>query len=110
MAVELHRPIANDLEPHPADLRRLDPGSRLRKSPPAPEAAWPEAHPSTASRRPSPSAHQNQPEVEWPWRTSCARHLESDTRRFGNPPSESRLLSFGISPRRRDRNAWSKWR
>jgi hypothetical protein len=34
--------------------------------------------------------------VEWAWRTSCARHLESDTRRFGNPPSESRLLSFGI--------------
>jgi hypothetical protein len=25
-------------------------------------------------------------EVEWAWRTSCTRHLESDTRRFGNPP------------------------
>ena len=24
-------------------------------------------------------------EVEWAWRTSCTRHLESDTRRFGNP-------------------------
>jgi NAD(P)-dependent dehydrogenase (short-subunit alcohol dehydrogenase family) len=36
-------------------------------------------------------------EVEWAWRTSCTRHLESDTRRFGNPPSESRLLSFGIN-------------
>ena len=60
--------------------------ARLRKSPPAPEAAWPEAHPSTALRRPSPSAHQNQPEVELAWRTSRARHLESDTRRFGNLP------------------------
>src|SRR5580704_4047842 len=77
-------------------------GSRRRKSPPAPEAAWPEAHPSTTSRQPSPSAHQNQPEAERAWRTSCARHLESDTCRFGNPPSESRLLSFGIRPQSRE--------
>ena len=53
MGVELHHPIANDLERHPADLRRLESGSRLRKSPPAPEAAT-GLRPilPTASRRP----------------------------------------------------------
>src|ERR1700731_1216127 len=86
MGVELHNPITNDSEPPPPRPSPPPSGSRLRKSRPAPEAAWPEAHPSTTSRRPSPSAHQNQPEVELAWRTSRARHLESDTRRFGNLP------------------------
>ena len=80
-------------ECQPADLSRLRP-ARLRKSLPAPEAAWPEAHPSTALRRPSPSAHQNQSEVELAWRTSRARHLESDTRRFGNLPIQVTLTEL----------------
>ena len=58
------------------------------------------AHPSTASRPPSPSAHQNQSEVEWAWRTSRARHLESDTRRFGNPPIRVTLTELRDKPGR----------
>ena len=97
MGVELDHPIANDLERHPADLRRLGPARavvnrRQRQKPPGLRPIL---------RPPRGSPHHPRikisPKWEWDWRTSCARHLESDTRRSGNPPSESRLLSFGIN-------------
>ena len=50
-------------------------GSRRRDQPPAPEAAWPEARPSTTSAALA-VAHTDQPEVEWASQTCCARHLE----------------------------------
>src|ERR1700734_2763860 len=84
MGVELQHPIANDLEPPPADLRRLGPARavvnrRQRQKPPGLRPIL---------RPPRGSPHHPRikisPKWEWDWRTSCARHLESDTRRFGN--------------------------
>jgi hypothetical protein len=97
MGVELHHPIANDLKRHPADLRRLGAPRAFVKSPPEPKAAAPAARPSIASPTPSPSAHQNQPGAEWAWRTSSARHLESETQPIRESPTKSCLQRFGIS-------------
>ena len=85
---------------HPADLRRpIGPARavvicRQRQKPPGLR----EAHPSTTCAAAlTIRVSSNQPGSGMGMaNASCTRHLESDTRRFGNPPSESRLLSFGI--------------
>ena len=95
MGVELHHPIANDLERHPADLRRLGPARavvnrRQRQKPPGlrpilrPLRGGPN-HP-RIKISPKWNGHGEPPVLA----TLNQTHANSGI------PSESRLLSFGI--------------
>src|SRR5580693_7148174 len=97
MGVELHHPIANDLERHPADLRRLRPARAFvnrgqRQKPPGLRPIL---------RPPCGGPHHPRIKIspKWNWHgeppalaTLNQTHADS-----GISPSESRLLSFGIS-------------
>src|SRR5580693_6692191 len=96
MGVELHHPIANDLERHPADLRRLRPARAFvnrgqRQKPPGLRPIL---------RPPCGGPHHPRIKIspKWNWHgeppalaTLNQTHADS-----GISPSESRLLSFGI--------------
>ena len=85
MRVELQHPVADDLQRHPADLRRLGPrraivNRRQRQKPPSLRPVL-----RLLRRSPHHARRQNQPEAQSAWRTSFVRHLESDNCRFENP-------------------------
>src|SRR6476619_2246773 len=96
MGVELHHPITNDLERHPADLRRLHPARafvnrRQRQKPPGLRPIL---------RPPCGGPHHPRIKIspKWNWHgeppalaTLNQTHADS-----GISPSESRLPSFGI--------------
>src|SRR6476469_8817816 len=97
MGVELHHPIANDLERHPADLRRLGPARAVvnRRQCQKPPGLRPILRPPRGG--PHHPRIKSSPKWNGPGEPPALATLNPDTRRFGNPPSESRLLSFGIS-------------
>src|ERR1700722_7097791 len=96
MGVELHHPITNDLERHPADLRRLRPARAFvnrgqRQKPPG-------LRPILRPPRGGPHHPRIKISPNWNWHgeppalaTLNQTHADS-----GSSPSESRLLSFGI--------------
>ena len=76
LGVVLQHPIPNDLKRHAADLRRpvrLALANRGQRQKP------PGLRLSDRLRRPSPSAHQNQTEVQLAWRTPALATLNQDT-------------------------------
>src|SRR5436305_13845391 len=66
---------------------------------PAPEDGASAPHPSYPWQWRAGPAHQNHPAAGSAWRTSFVRHLESDSRRYGNPQrvtlSETRYKDEG---------------
>ena len=96
LGVELHHPITNDLERHPADLRRLRPARAFvnrgqRQKPPG-------LRPILRPPRGGPHHPRIKISPKWNWHgeppalaTLNQTHADS-----GISPSESRLLSFGI--------------
>ena len=96
LVVELHHPVANDLQGHPADLGRLGPRpavvdrgqgkkpARLRRI-------------LRSLRRRSHQQRRNQPGAGSAWRNSIVRHLELRLNRFANPhPKVKCLQRLGI--------------
>src|SRR5438876_6585573 len=69
-------------------LRRSPPprsASPRHRRRPGPEDGASALHPSYPWQWRAGAAHQNHPAVGSAWRTSVVRHLESDSRRYGNP-------------------------
>src|ERR1700722_10410919 len=97
MGVELHHPITNDLERHPADLRRLRPARAFvnrgqRQKPPGlrPILRPPRGGPHHPRIKIS-------PKWKWPGEPPAPATLNQTHADSGSSPSESRLLSFGIT-------------
>src|SRR6202030_3481708 len=96
MGVELHHPITNDLQRHPADLRRLRPARafvnrRQRQKPPG---LRPILRPSCGG--PHHPRIKISPKWNWHGEPPALATLNQTHADSGISPSESRLLSFGI--------------